>query len=136
MSVTPADMLDACVFAQRHLSFTPDPLQARVLDRCIHRGILNCTRQWGKSTVTAVKALHRAWTEPETLVLVASPSARQTSEFVRKVAALLRRLNVRVRGDGDHAISLLLPNESRIVGLPGQESVSYTHLTLPTNREV
>ena len=28
MSVTPADMLDACVFAQRHLGFTPDPVQA------------------------------------------------------------------------------------------------------------
>jgi hypothetical protein len=115
-------MADPCLFARRKLGFTPDPVQARVLDPCIHRGILNCTRQWGKSTVTAVKALHRAWTEPEALVVVASPSGRQTAEFVRKTAGLLRRMGVRTRGDGDNEISLLLPNKSRIVGLPGREA--------------
>ena len=93
-----------------------------MLDRCVHRGILNCSRQWGKSTVTAVKALHRAWCEPRSLVLVASPSGRQSGEFLRKVSSFVRALRVRPRGDGDNEISLLLPNGSRIVGLPGRES--------------
>ena len=39
------------------------------------RGILNCTRQWGKSTMAAAKAVHRAYTRPGSLVLVASPTA-------------------------------------------------------------
>ena len=34
---------------------------------------------------------------------------------------MARRLGVRTRGDGDNEISLLFPNESRIVGLPGSE---------------
>ncbi len=33
----------------------------------------------------------------------------------------VRRLGMRVRGDGDNEISLELPNGSRIVGLPGSE---------------
>lgn len=104
------------------LGFTADLKQVAVLDSTAKRGILNCTRQWGKSTLLAVKAVHRAWTEPGGLVLVASPSVRQSAEFVRKAAEFLRRLGVKRKGDGDNALSLLLPNGSRIVGLPGTEA--------------
>lgn len=55
-------------------------------------------------------------------MLVASPSERQSAEFLRKASALVRRLDVPVRGDGDNAASLLFPNGSRIVGLPGTEA--------------
>ncbi len=103
------------------LGFAADDRQAAVLDSQAKRGILNCTRQWGKSTVLAVKAVHRAWTEAGSLVLVASPSERQSAEFVRKAAGFLMRLGVPRRGDGDNASSLALPNGSRIVGLPGTE---------------
>ena len=86
------------------------------------RGILNCSRQWGKSTVTAAKAIHRAYTRPGALVLVASPSERQSAEFLRKASELVRRLGIKPRRDGDNAISLSFPNGSRIVGLPGTEA--------------
>jgi hypothetical protein len=108
-------------FARTRLNFYPDPRQAEVLASGAKRGMLNCTRQWGKSTVTAIKALHHAYTAPKSLVIVASPSERQSAEFIRKTAELIRRLNLRPRGDGKNAASLLLPNESRIVGLPGRE---------------
>ena len=85
------------------------------------RGILNCTRQWGKSTIAAAKAVHRAYTRPGSLVLVASPSRRQSAEFVRKAAEMVARLGIPVRGDGDNDVSLAFPNGSRIVGLPGIE---------------
>ena len=55
-------------------------------------------------------------------MLVASPSERQSAEFLRKASGLVRKLGIRARGDGDNAISLLLPNGSRIVGLPGTEA--------------
>ena len=51
-----------------------DAVQAQVFESETHRGILNCTRQWGKSTVAAAKAVHRAWTRTGSLTLVASPS--------------------------------------------------------------
>ena len=86
------------------------------------RGILLCSRQWGKSTVSAILAVHRAYTQAESLVVVASPSERQSAEWVRKAATFVRKLGIRVRGDGDNAQSIRLPNGSRIVGLPGNEA--------------
>src|ERR1035437_11052722 len=116
------DDSDAGTFAQTRLGFVPDPKQMEVLRSTAKRGILNCSRQWGKSTVAAAKAVHRAYTRPGCLVLVASPSERQSAEFLRKASTLVRRLDIRPRGDGDNAISLMLPNGSRIVGLPGTEA--------------
>ncbi|HUQ94673.1 MAG TPA: terminase family protein [Bryobacteraceae bacterium] len=68
-----------------------------------------------------MKAVHRAYTVPGSLVLVASPGERQSAEFLRKAAAFVARLAIRPQGDGDNEISLVLPNGSRIVGLAGTE---------------
>jgi len=113
--------LDVVEFAKESLQFEPDERQAEVLRSTARRGILNCTRQWGKSTIAGIKALHRAHTKPGSLVVVASPTERQSAEFLSKAAVLLARMGVQPRGDGRNAISLLLPNGSRIVGLPGTE---------------
>ena len=109
-------------WARDKLGFEPDDRQAQVLASGAARGLLNCTRQWGKSTVTAAKAVHEAYTHAESLTLVVSPTARQSGEFVRKAAVFTQRLGIRPKGDGDNEISLELPNGSRIVGLPGTES--------------
>ena len=94
----PAD--DVPGWALAKLWFAADPAQARVLRTASRRVILNCTRQWGKSTVTAAKAVHAAVTRAQSLTLVVSPSARQSGEFVRKAQAFVRQLGMRVRGDG------------------------------------
>ena len=112
----------AVEWVQERLGLTPDRLQARVLGTRGKRGILNCSRQWGKSTITASKAVFEAFTKAGSLTLVVSPSARQSGEFLRKAAEFTRRLGIRSRGDGDNEISLALPNGSRIVGLPGNEA--------------
>jgi hypothetical protein len=111
-------------FAREALGFEPDAPQARVLAAQANRGILNCTRQWGKSTVTAIRAVHRAWAIADSLVVVVTPGERQSGEFVRKASRLVRKLGMRVRGDGDNDISLLFPNASRIVGLPGVDATT------------
>ncbi len=72
--------------------------------------------------MTAAKAVYEAWSQPESLTLVVSPTARQSGEFVRKASGFVQRLGLKPRGDGDNEISLLLPNRSRIVGLPGSEA--------------
>jgi hypothetical protein len=72
--------------------------------------------------VTAAKAVYEAWSGAERLVLVVSPCARQSGEFMKKVAVFTRRLKIRPRGDGDNEMSLVYPNGSRIVGLPGKEA--------------
>lgn len=121
MTLDWAEAMDAAYFARTRLGFVPDAEQQRVLDGTVHRGILNCTRQWGKSTVTAVKALHRGLTQKGALVMIASPSERQSGEFLMKTRQFARVLGLKVRGDGANGTSLLLPNESRLVGLPGKE---------------
>ena len=74
---------DIVTFARERLGFDPDEKQELVL-RGGRRGIVNCTRQWGKSTVTAVKAVHRAYSVAGSLTLVVTPSGRQSGEFLRK----------------------------------------------------
>ncbi len=111
---------DAVSFARERLGFDPDETQERVLAGG-RRGIVNCTRQGGTSTVIAALATWRAYSEAGALVLALSPSARQSGEFLRKVEGFVRRLGIRVRGDGDNEISVALPNGSRIIGLPGCE---------------
>jgi hypothetical protein len=113
---------DAARFASERLDFEPDAMQAALLNGHARRALLNCARQWGKSTVSAVKAVHRAHFRAGSLTLVLSPSRRQSAEFLRKASGFVRKLGFRPRGDGDNALSLLFPNGSRIVGLPGAES--------------
>ena len=112
---------DPVAFTREALGFEADAKQALVLRSTAKRGLLNCSRQWGKSTVTAIKALHRALFTPKAMVLVVSPSERQSGEFLRKVTEFARDLGEKTRGDGRNAVSLLFANGSRIVGIPGKE---------------
>src|SRR5438046_1640748 len=113
---------DAVEWARARLGFAVDALQARVLRSESVRGILNCTRQWGKSTVTAAKAIYQASHWRDSLRLVVSPSERQSAEFLRKAIGFAAKLGVSAHGDGDNKVSLCFPNGSRIVGLPGKEA--------------
>jgi hypothetical protein len=83
---------------------------------------LNCTRQWGKSTVTAAMAVHHAMERAGSLTLVVSPSARQSGELLRKAEGFAAKLGMRPKGDGRNQISLTFPNGSRMVGLPGNDA--------------
>jgi hypothetical protein len=113
--------LDPNLFAREALGFTPDANQARVLASECARGLLNCTRQWGKSTIIALKAVHQGLFQPDSMILVVSPSERQSREFLRKAKRFVSRLKIPIRGDGDNQVSLQLPNGSRLVGIPGKE---------------
>jgi len=113
---------DPVQFALEVLGFSPDPVQAQLMHTQHRRVIVNCSRQWGKSTTAAAIAAHRLIHGPDnSLSIVISPSARQSGELIRKVAAFLSRTGVKIKGDGDNDISILHPNGSRIVGLPGRD---------------
>lgn len=114
--------LDPVAWSRKELKFDPDPAQQQVLCPYTKRMLLNCSRQWGKSTTTAAKAVHRALHFRDSLVVAMSPSARQTGELLRKMAGFLRQCHQEIRGDGDNEQSFALDNGSRIVGLPGGEA--------------
>jgi hypothetical protein len=109
--------LDAVAFARERLGFEPDEKQAELLATTAQQVILNCSRQWGKSTVSAARAVYEAWSKPGSLTLVVSPSERQSGEFVRKARAFAARIESEVRGDGQNRCSVMLTNGSRIVGV-------------------
>jgi hypothetical protein len=109
------------LFARDLLAFHPDDTQTTLLDTRARRVILNCTRQWGKSTVTAAKAVHEAMFREGSLTLVVSPSERQSAEFLRKCRVFLKNAGQGTRRDGVNPQSLLLENGSRIVALPNSE---------------
>src|SRR5690349_8793554 len=64
---------------------TPDPWQADFLQSSWQRALLLCSRQAGKSTVTAALATHTAYYQPQSLTLLLSVAQRQSSELFRKV---------------------------------------------------
>jgi hypothetical protein len=82
---------------------------------------LLCSRQAGKSTVSAALALATAMQEPGSLVLLLSPSLRQSSELFRKVMDHYRHLQAPVPSQAESALRLELTNGSRLVSLPGTE---------------
>jgi len=112
--------LDPATFAREALGFAPDPWQERVLRWSGKRLLLNCCRQSGKSSTAAILALHRALFYPRNLILLVSPSLRQSSELFRKVMNFYRQLEA-VPPEAESALRLELKNGSRIVSLPGKE---------------
>ncbi len=105
-----------------HAGFTLDPWQRDVLLSDAHQIILLVTRQGGKSTVSSIRALHRALYTPASLVLLLAPSYRQSKELFRKVKDALASLPFAVPLASESALELEFSNGSRIVALPGKES--------------
>jgi hypothetical protein len=112
--------LDRVAFA-RALGLEPDGWQEELLRSTSVRLLLNCSRQSGKSTMTAVIALHRALYYPGSLILCLAPALRQSQELFSKVLGFYRDLGRPVSPQGERKLSLELENRSRIVTLPGSE---------------
>lgn len=110
--------LDPVVLAER-VGMKPQDWQARVLRSTSDRLLLNCSRQAGKSTIASLLGLHCAVYEPGSLVLILSPSERQSKELFRKCLVAYRSLGRPVPSEAENRLSLELENGSRVVSLPG-----------------
>jgi hypothetical protein len=103
---------------------TPDGWQAEVLRSDHPKVILNTSRQVGKSSTVAIKALHIGLFEPGSLILLVSRSLRQSSELGKKVFDAYRRLGQVVSPESESKLALELRNRSRILCLPGGDEGS------------
>jgi hypothetical protein len=99
----------------------PDDWQADVMRSISDRIILNCSRQSGKSLTVATIAVHTALTEPGALVLLISPTLRQSGEIFRKCKALWTAAGAPIGAKEETQLTLTLANGSRLVSLPGQD---------------
>jgi hypothetical protein len=113
--------LDPALWAEEELGFKPDPWQAELLRSNSKRLLLNCSRQSGKSTATAILALHTAIFKPESLILMVSPSLRQSLELFRKLTDNLDKIDPKPALAEFNKLSCNFENGSRVVALPGQE---------------
>lgn len=104
-----------------HAGLPPDPWQETFLRSEAKKLLLLCSRQSGKSTSTAVLALHTALYSAPALVLLLSPSLRQSQELFRKVLDAYGTLDASIPPQQESALRLELTNGSRIVSLPGKE---------------
>ncbi len=112
--------LDRVSFAER-LGIVPDSWQRDLLCSTSDRVLLNCSRQSGKSTMSAIIALHRALYHPGSLILCLAPALRQSQELFSKIGGFYRELEKPVGAQAERKLSLELENGSRIVTLPGSE---------------
>lgn len=84
--------------------------------------MLLCSRQSGKSQTAAALALHTALLMPNSLILLLSPTLRQSGELFRdKFLRLYKATGRTLKSVQETALQLTLSNGSRIVSLPGDE---------------
>ena len=99
----------------------PDPWQRAFLLGSSRQVLLCCSRQAGKSTVVSALALHTALFTPGALVLLLSPSQRQSAEIFRKVLEADDALGRPLPSVYRSLFRLELANGSRVLCLPGRE---------------
>jgi hypothetical protein len=100
----------------------PDDWQAELLRGNHDRVLLLAGRQSGKSQTAAALALRQAVLEPGSLILLISPSLRQSGElFKDKVMRLFNALGRPVATVQESALSMQLEGGSRVVSLPADE---------------
>jgi hypothetical protein len=117
------EKFDAVLMANR-AGIVPDAWQADLLRSDAKQMILLCSRQSGKSTVSSILAIHEAIYQPNSLILLLSPSLRQSQELFRKLKDVYNALesNVLPQTIEESALRTEFDNGSRIVALPGKEA--------------
>jgi hypothetical protein len=104
-------------------AMTPDPWQEKVLCSANDRVLLLCSRQAGKSTLAAALSLKAALLEPGSLVLLLSPTQRQSGELFRdKVLRIYNALGRPVPVRQESQLQMELVNGSRVISLPENEA--------------
>ena len=103
----------------------PDDWQLAVLRSNAKRILLCCSRQSGKSTVSAAIALHTCLYIPNSLVLIVSKAQRQSEELLRKARELWKGLGTEIAlgtGESESLLKIEFKNGSRLLSLPGENS--------------
>jgi len=112
---------DPVEFAQKLFKFTPTYYQARLLRDKSKRIVVKWSRQAGKTTVIALRAIWFAVTHPKTLTLIVAPSLRQSMIMSDRVhdhlASLPKHVFKRLVAKLQRTV-ITFTNGSRIIALP------------------
>lgn len=112
---------DPAVFFQEVTGLNPDSYQKQLMEFQNRYLILNCARQWGKSTTISAMAYLRAKYSPKSLILILSHSQRQSMETFRKILEMTEIDAAPLERVEDSKQYMTLSNRSRIISLPDKE---------------
>jgi len=115
--------LDPVLWCRDVLGLALDPQQARLVASRGRRELLNCSRQWGKSTATAAAVLHEAVYVPGSRTVVVAPSARQSSLLLASVEGFANRAAVAFSPLGGDDPGLRFAG-GEIIALPSAEATT------------
>jgi len=113
--------LDSVRWAKEHLGFIADPWQQIFLRSSRNLHVL-VSRQCGKTTVSAVKCLHRALYHPKSSIVLISPTLRQSILIAQKITDFINFMKTRPELTTDSTTIMQFRNGSRITSLPGGNS--------------
>lgn len=115
--------LNPSLFMERAFNVTPDKWQRELLTKYPTRSLLLCSRQSGKSTVSAVLALYHAVVYNNSLILIISKAFRQAEELFRKMKDGIKFVeeNDIISIEHETQRSIQFNNGSRILSLPGRQ---------------
>jgi hypothetical protein len=113
--------LDPDLFC-RAVGVVPDKWQSDLLRTRPGRLLILASRQVGKSTIVAVLVLWMALYEPGSLILMVSPSQRQSGEMFRTVMTFYSKLWGLPPLVAESTLRAEFANGSRILALPGTEA--------------
>jgi len=124
---------DPVLWAREVLGYIADDWQASLLRSRARKIILNCSRQSGKSTTSAVLALHESIYRTPSFVLIVAPTQDQSGELMLKFDEF--RSGVELPSDylsSDTKLAVRFANGNRVVARPGSEKSarSFSAVTL------
>jgi phage FluMu gp28-like protein len=109
------------LFAETIINFKPFPYQKQMLNDTAKRIIACMGRQTGKTTTIATKAIHYAYTHPNTTTLIISPSLRQSMIMFDKITNLTTNPILTKSITRKTRTTIQLTNKSQIIALPCSE---------------
>jgi phage terminase large subunit-like protein len=110
------------LFAQSILHFEPFTYQEKLLNDTSERIVACMGRQTGKTTTIATKAIHYAFTHPNTTTLIVSPSMRQSMIMFDKILGVIQANPFLKRSVTRKTRTLIqLSTQSQIIALPCSE---------------
>jgi len=115
---------DASLFAQYLLGWHPFPYQEKLLLDQAKRIVCCWGRQCGKTSTIAVKAIHFAYSNPNMMVLITSPSLRQSMIMFDRIQGFITGNSLLSNGVARKTRTVIqLLNKSSIIALPCSENL-------------
>ena len=121
-AATPFQPADIIPWAQRELDFHADAPQTDIMTSESKDILVLGSRQTGKSTAAALRALYEALNDDGSTVLLAGPTGRQSGHIMTRSREFAQQLGLTLGAPPPGCEGYKLPNGSKIISLPDNDA--------------